>query len=307
MMAMTMPTIETVSWDDAHNTLRDLRFTVFVDEQQVPEHLEIDEFDATAQHFLAKINGKAVATARLLADGTIGRMAVLPPYRHQGIGTALVARCVDAAVEAGLSEVSLSAQTQAIPFYEKAGFDLVGPIFMDAGIPHQRMVKALARQAQLGIDSEKFRVTDMAATVLAMSRQARRKLLIFSRCLEPEVYGSPALAEACSELARKHRDSEIRLLICDDRPLRDTRHPLVELSQRLSSSVRLRVLRPEHTRDVNEYFLLADKEGIIVSSTAAAIVGWASFYQRPAVREYSEQFERLWNLGKPSPWLRSLY
>lgn len=302
-----MLTIETVHWSDANDTLRNLRFAVFVDEQHVPEGMEIDQYDPDALHFLATRSGEPVATARLLADGTIGRMAVLAPYRHQGIGTALLEHCLKEAANQGLTEVSLAAQTHAIPFYEKAGFELEGPIFMDAGIPHQRMTKALAAVRQLGIDSEKFRVKDMPATVLAMARQARRKLFIFSRCLEPEIYGDPALAECCSELARRHRNSEIRLLICDDRPLREIRHPLVDLSQRLSSSISLRVIKPEHTRDVTEYFLLVDKEGIIVSSRAGLTLGWASFYQRPAVREYSEQFDRLWNLGKPSPWLRTLY
>jgi predicted GNAT family N-acyltransferase len=44
----------------------------------------------------------------------------------------------------GLPEVSLSAQTHAIPFYEQAGFRVCSEIYEDAGIPHRDMVLALS-------------------------------------------------------------------------------------------------------------------------------------------------------------------
>jgi predicted GNAT family N-acyltransferase len=40
--------------------------------------------------------------------------------------------------------VTLSAQIHARGFYERAGFHVVGEPFMDAGIPHRKMVKDLA-------------------------------------------------------------------------------------------------------------------------------------------------------------------
>ncbi|MFO7604120.1 MAG: GNAT family N-acetyltransferase, partial [Gammaproteobacteria bacterium] len=82
-------------------------------------------------------------TARLLRDGKIGRMAVLPEWRHQGIGTALLRRLLDRAAERGLSHVWLSAQVEAIPFYQRLGFSVRGPVYDDAGIPHRDMTRPL--------------------------------------------------------------------------------------------------------------------------------------------------------------------
>lgn len=70
--------VQIVSWEEAATALRVIRTAVFIREQQVPEELEWDQFDAVSVHALAINNaGQPVGTARLLPDGHIGRMAVL--------------------------------------------------------------------------------------------------------------------------------------------------------------------------------------------------------------------------------------
>lgn len=76
-------------------------------------------------------------------NGTIGRMAVLKDWRGRGVGRALLQTLLDLAVRQGLPRVTLSAQTHALGFYERAGFHVVGEPFMDAGIPHRKMVRDL--------------------------------------------------------------------------------------------------------------------------------------------------------------------
>ena len=121
-----------------------VRRQVFIDEQGVPEALEWDDADARAIHLLAETRqGQPVGTVRLLPDGQIGRMAVLPPFRRRGIGRALLQAALDAAHQSGLTEVWLHAQTHALPFYRHAGFHPEGPEFTEAGIPHRRMRRSL--------------------------------------------------------------------------------------------------------------------------------------------------------------------
>lgn len=133
--------IETTNWQAQGADLLKIRHAVFVDEQGVPPELEQDEWDADAVHLLATLSdGSQVATARLLSNGHIGRMAVLAPYRNQGIGTQLLERLIALARQQGLVQVFLNAQQQALPFYAGFGFHAVGEIFDDAGIPHRRMV-----------------------------------------------------------------------------------------------------------------------------------------------------------------------
>jgi len=63
-----------------------IRYEVFVDEQNVPEELEIDGLDNEAKHVLAFVDGVPIGTGRILSDGHIGRVAVLKDYRGFGIG-----------------------------------------------------------------------------------------------------------------------------------------------------------------------------------------------------------------------------
>lgn len=122
-----------------------IRRTVFIDEQGVPEALEWDEHDAAALHQLALAgDGAPIGCARLLPDGHIGRMAVLPAWRKQGVGQALLAAAMGAAQARGHATLRLSAQTQAAGFYARAGFVAVGDEYEEAGIPHVAMQRILA-------------------------------------------------------------------------------------------------------------------------------------------------------------------
>ena len=86
---------------------------------------------------------EAIGTARMQQNGTIGRMAVLKDWRRRGVGRALLQTLLELAVRQGLPGVTLSAQTHALGFYERAGFHVVDEPFIDAGIPHRKMVKEL--------------------------------------------------------------------------------------------------------------------------------------------------------------------
>ena len=138
-------TIERAHWSDEtdQKLLRAIRTTVFIQEQNVPESMEWDELDRISIHFLAWLDNQPVACVRLIPDGHIGRMAVLPQRRKQGIGMQLLIACEQEARQRHVTRLLLSAQTQAIPFYEKAGYVLISDTYMDAGIPHRDMQKLI--------------------------------------------------------------------------------------------------------------------------------------------------------------------
>ena len=141
---MSRARIRPAHWERERETLLGIRFAVFVEEQGVPAELEEDEQDPAALHLLAEApDGSAVATARMLPDGHIGRMAVLPAWRGRGLGGALLRELIDIAAGRGLQQVFLNAQCTAEGFYRRFGFEPRGGVFDDAGIPHRRMVRAL--------------------------------------------------------------------------------------------------------------------------------------------------------------------
>ncbi|WP_255369551.1 GNAT family N-acetyltransferase [Nitrosovibrio sp. Nv17] len=141
MSAIPAYTLRAASWQRDEAALRSVRESVFVQEQHVPPELEWDGLDAHCLHLLAvDAAGRALGTARLLlADGILGRMAVLKPVRGCGIGSALLARMVEEAKKRQMQEVVLNAQLRAQAFYTRFGFRGSGETFSDAGICHIRM------------------------------------------------------------------------------------------------------------------------------------------------------------------------
>lgn len=87
-----------VDWPGHEAVIRSIRRTVFMVEQGVSEALEADPQNCQHTHALAfDDNGNGIATGRLLADGQIGRMAVLAAWRGRGVGSAILTRLLDTA------------------------------------------------------------------------------------------------------------------------------------------------------------------------------------------------------------------
>jgi predicted GNAT family N-acyltransferase len=138
-------TIEQVSWDSPKQALlKAVREVVFIEEQHVPLYIEWDEFDQDAIHLLAlDAYGKAIGCARILKKGRIGRMAVMPDWRGQGLGLALLDEAMKICKSLGMQSVAISSQTHAIKFYEKAGFTVTSEAYIDANIWHVDMQRTI--------------------------------------------------------------------------------------------------------------------------------------------------------------------
>lgn len=135
--------IELLPWEKARVHAMAVRETVFVVEQGVPAEMEMDEMDARCVHAVAYEGAQAIATGRLLPDSHIGRMAVLKQHRGRGVGGAVLVKLMEAARQRGDREIVLSAQVHAVPFYRSHGFEAMGPVYEEAGIPHQQMRRDL--------------------------------------------------------------------------------------------------------------------------------------------------------------------
>jgi predicted GNAT family N-acyltransferase len=137
-------TVVITTWAESYVPLTHIRTRVFVLEQNVPPEEEVDALDAHCVHALAYApDGQPVACGRLLADGRIGRMAVLAAWRGKGVGGVILEALIDEARERGLTRTYLHAQTHAIAFYERHGFVAHGGEFLDANIPHREMEKMI--------------------------------------------------------------------------------------------------------------------------------------------------------------------
>nr|WP_239558736.1 GNAT family N-acetyltransferase [Peribacillus deserti] len=123
-----------------------VRKEVFVEEQNVPLEEEIDQYEADSTHFLLFINDKPAGAGRfriLDGIGKVERICVLSSARQKGAGKAIMDGIEEYAKQQEISKLKLNAQTHAIPFYEKLGYEVSSEEFMDAGIPHKSMAKIL--------------------------------------------------------------------------------------------------------------------------------------------------------------------
>lgn len=134
---------------DLYQECLKIRFEVFVSEQQVPEDEEIDSYESDCRHFLVEMDNQYVGTARYRSkDNTdtvvkIERVAVVKPYRGEGVGRALMNHLHESASKEGYLHAELGAQIQAVPFYSALGYEKISDMFFDAGIEHYMMRKEL--------------------------------------------------------------------------------------------------------------------------------------------------------------------
>ena len=142
-----MLTVKLVTSEEEKQLAFEVRKRVFVEEQGVPLHLELDEFDKTAAHFIVQDDGKTIAAARVReispGVGKIERVCVLKEYRGKRLGVLTMEHIEKYAVEYGWEKLKLNAQSYAVPFYEKLGYVFTSLEFLDAYIPHRAMEKVI--------------------------------------------------------------------------------------------------------------------------------------------------------------------
>lgn len=123
-----------------------IRQRVFVDEQQVPSAIEIDDYDRTCLHILLYDGPLAKAVCRLIEqeDGwKVGRVAVLKEDRHHGYGSALMLGLENLENVKAKGRLELDAQMTAIGFYQALGYTIGKEAFEEAGIMHKHAYKHL--------------------------------------------------------------------------------------------------------------------------------------------------------------------
>lgn len=142
----------TEKWLEAGENYKDseiVRKAVFVDEQGYPLSEEFDFHDNECAHFMIYDGKKPVATARIfLIENNVaklGRIAVLKQYRGEHLGARLMNALILRARQMNADSMYISAQTYAVPFYEKFGFHAYGEEYLDIHIPHYDMKAEISK------------------------------------------------------------------------------------------------------------------------------------------------------------------
>ena len=104
-----------------------VRIQAMARKHQIPLDEEFDEHDTPETKYIVAVDDYLpVATCRLYAIDServmLGRIVVLPEYRHAGLGTRVVQEAERWAKELGYKEIKIDSRLEAIDFYEKLGY-----------------------------------------------------------------------------------------------------------------------------------------------------------------------------------------
>lgn len=308
--------VEIADWsrDDQREALLDLRDKVFIQEQHVPEQRERDGLDVDCWHVLARDGaGQPIGCGRLAPTRKIGRMAVLPEWRGQGVGVALLRELLSRARTQGWPDVVLDAQVSAIGFYERAGFVAHGAEFQDAGITHRAM--RLILSAEEGRTEPALRDTgalpaatrdEIAAARLQLLGDARHRLAIRVPVLGSESYASAQELDELRRIATSGRSALIRILLHDpDAALRND-HRLIALAQRLPSSIQIRTPVDEVDLTWASACLLNDVGGYLFLPDAERVQGRAARNHRANAAPLQQHFDEVWDRSERASMLQTL-
>lgn len=292
--------VQPVDFADTHSQLHAIRETVFIQGQGVPAELERDALDPECRHVLAvDTDDTPIGTARLTADGRIGRMAVLPAWRGKGVGAAMLAELVQIARDRSLDSLHLHAQLPVRGFYLRQGWLPRGENFIEAGIEHRDMALPLRSALQ-------FNEREAAqAALCGVIGATRRQLRLRDPQLVPAIFDAPMLLDALRAFATGVRNAEARILI-HNAQARDSANGLLALVQRLPSVFQLRVV--EQTEDLGETSAWAcnDRSGYVLRNDSQRLAGEYALDLPATARRLRSAFDSAWERARPAVEFRAL-
>lgn len=261
------------SWQQLGATCRQIRHKVFVKEQNIPAKDELDEQDASSEHFLLFINDRPIATARLTSKGHLGRLAVLKPLRGKGLATKLIQRVLQHCKRIDLKQVYLNAQISAVNLYAKLGFKVNGEEYDEVGIMHlpmmldlnaeqfedtqlteQTLLTALTATNQLRIQGKE----QIYLTIKLLIQQAGRSFQLETPNYINTWFDEVSLAPLI-QLARRHQYSKVQCLLAKTHEFSRQSNSLLKLQQRLPSHIDIRQAHPLYQTKQQAYLLIDDK------------------------------------------------
>ncbi|MBL8298915.1 MAG: GNAT family N-acetyltransferase [Rhodanobacteraceae bacterium] len=312
--------VEPADWNVDQADLKFVRTEVFILGQQIPEDEEWDELDARSIHVLARDNaGNPIGTGRLTPDDKIGRMAVLESWRGHQVGAAILRTLIERARSQHRSMLDMHAQTHAIPFYRRFGFEPYGEVFIECGIPHQMMRLVLTPPdtsyqpgSQLDATPEPRTIAvetreQATAAVLELLHAAKRELCIYTRDLESALYDQDAVLEALKRIGTAGRGASIRILVQTPAAAVADGHRLIHLAHRLPSVFQFRTPEIEEDLQYPAAFLITDRRGYYFRALGSRFEGEARTYAPGRHAQLREYFDQVWERSLPPPLLRELH
>ncbi|MBS3955669.1 MAG: GNAT family N-acetyltransferase [Methylomicrobium sp.] len=274
-----------------------------------------DSINAQSIYFIARDNQHLpIGSGELTSEGVIQGLAVIPKWLNQGVELALLTALIEKAAKSGLTEIKAQAFESNKALFEHLNFKRVTqhqqgvynlsltlePVAQKPGRPAPKTAPESIEPIKL----ESLGAIMEASTQLIAS--ARRQICIITKELEWPLYAQNSMLEALKSFAIDNRNSLVMILIQDPGALNGRSHPLIDLSQRLPSSIQLRT--PTEMEDIGypSALLLSDQRGFLFRLNNEQAKGDWSPCLPSRSKQLAELFERLWQRARPCTEFRAL-
>jgi len=147
-----------VPWQQAAPLLKNIREKVFVCERRIPSQIEFDKNDHSSYHMLIcdDFSQEPIATGRISPTGEISRIAVLMNFRHNCLDKVVLKGLFSIAEELALHEVFIYSPLDSVSYFNQHNFNAVGSVFMEAGMPKQRMACPISNARESALKAKYY-------------------------------------------------------------------------------------------------------------------------------------------------------
>lgn len=286
--------------------INSIRNTVFTQTLQLDTSYGDDN---ASWHAIARSeDGDAIGTGRLTQAGIIDGLAVLEPWRKQGVGSALMNWLFNEARHRGLTDLSVNAPLTSAGFFQKTGFVVNYDHQLNENLNLPMTLKLLAKPPRRNsgtTGSQTAQTTgletlpDTVDASLQLIRHARRKLCLLTPDLEAGLYGQKAVVEALKEYATGNRENLIQIILLNPLMVNGQGHGLVELAQKLPSKFIFRQTVEAEDQQYPSAFMANDRGGYLFRLDSSRYRGRWSDYAPARNRQLCEEFDRIWQRCQP--------
>ncbi len=178
-------------------------------------------------------------------------------------------------------------------------------------IPSQPVAKELPMFYKLGETKAEVEINTVKANksaAVSLVKQARYSIDIFTQDLDSAIYNNPEFEQSIFNLARRHPNTRIRILVKDSRKAAQNGHCLIRQAQKLTSSVFIH--NPSHEyRDEQCAFMVVDKLGLLYRSSATneSYKANVNFMSPMRAGKLTDFFNDAWAHSTPDVQTRRIY
>lgn len=149
-------------------------------------------------------------------------------------------------------------------------------------------------------------LSGLQAASCRIAAGAGKRILIYDWQLNREVYDQECMLEAARQLAIRHANTHVRILLGDTESISLGGCRMLDLVRRLPSSMEIRLRAEQFLNDLRSFMLVDDASYVYCQIWHDPGASVAEEGNRYRVQELAAEFSRIWDQSTADPRLRQL-